>query len=282
MKKYFRIIFICLITSLFSCVTTDDPLSSLGSSTFVAKDISYGDHREQTMDIYLPRNSKGQNPVIVLVHGGAWHWGDKGDYEYSIDYYKSRGLTVVNMNYRMGSMNFTLEDKLEDIHSVIEFIYNNRDLLNVTEDLTLLGGSAGGHMVLQYGFTLGVERVDRIISYSGPTDLTNTFYRDNSLLDSIKPLFNSSNPGEEELRRGSPLYSIPSQPGPSVMFIHGNADLVVDFNDSLTLHNKLIEAGWDSSIIEIPGANHAYEGTDWNWVNSIFDSWLDEQLGKKN
>src|SRR4051812_38433597 len=33
---------------------------------------SYGPHRSQRADLYLPR-SAGPHPVMVTIHGGAWH-----------------------------------------------------------------------------------------------------------------------------------------------------------------------------------------------------------------
>lgn len=270
-----------LILSFFTlgCVSEKggNSLETLGNGIYEVKNIAYGSHREQKMDVYLPKRS-GPHPVMFIVHGGGWHGGDKSDYNYSVNGHLSQGFAVVNINYRMGNMSNTLEQKLDDIHSAVNFMYSYKDQWNISDDLTITGGSAGGHMVLQYGFTLGLDHVDRIISYAGPTDLSNPFYVSNNLIRAINALFKSKRPSEEELKQGSPLYSIPDQPGPPVMMIHGNSDLIVDFEDSKRLHQKLIDAGWDSSLIEIPDAGHEFEGTDWNWVYSIFQPWLDSHV----
>lgn len=37
-----------------------------------------GSHPQQKMNIHLPEGN-GPHPVLIFIHGGAWHWGDKGD-----------------------------------------------------------------------------------------------------------------------------------------------------------------------------------------------------------
>lgn len=277
---------ICFFLIALSCLTVqenadNDSKAILGVSIFTAKDLAYGSHAEQKLDVYLPQGKEGPHPVFFQVHGGGWHWGDKSEYEYSIEDYRAQGFAVININYRLGNMNYTIDEKLDDIHSAMSFVYDHQEEWNLSDDLTITGGSAGGHMVLQYGFTLGLDKVDRIISYSGPTDLSNPFYsKDDGLYGSISALFKGKNPSQEQLRNASPLYSIPENPGPAVMLVHGNADQIVDINDSLELHKALTEAGWDSTIIEIPNVGHDFEGTDWGWVYTIFGPWMDRQMNR--
>lgn len=267
-----------LIIFCLGCAVTkgEDPLETLGQDTYEAVDIAYGSHEEQKMDVYIPKTS-GPFPVLVIVHGGGWHWGDKSEEKYFEEYIEM-GFAVVNINYRLGDMSFTIEEKLNDIHSAINIVNKYKEYWNITDDLTILGGSAGGHMVLQYGFTLGLDHVDRIVSYCAHTDLKNPFYVNNGIYEFIQALFKSWDPSEEELKKNSPLYSIPEQLGPSVMLIHGNADTVADFKDSQRLHEKLKNVGWDSTLIEIPDVGHDFKGTDWDWVNGIYHPWLKSRV----
>lgn len=274
---------IILLAFVSACATADEGLAAgdldtLGISTFQAKDLAYGSHYEQKLDVYLPRAQNGPFPVMFLVHGGAWHWGDKSENEYSIEDYLNQGFAVININYRMGDMDFTIDEKLSDINSALSFIYQFREQWQLSDDLTLVGGSAGGHMVLQYGFTMGFNSVDRIISYCGPTDLSNPFYNSNGIDVPIAALFEAPQPSQEELQQASPFFSIPEEIGPAVIMIHGNADTTVDFMDSKKLHEALLDRGWDSTLIEIPGVDHDFEGTDWEWVYSIFGPWMERHF----
>ncbi len=41
-------------------------------------DLAYGSDPAQRLDVYLPREAKAA-PLLVLVHGGGWSRGDKGN-----------------------------------------------------------------------------------------------------------------------------------------------------------------------------------------------------------
>lgn len=284
MKLTEKVLIIILVLSLLTlgCDLYDsvEPEEALGKSIYEARNLSYGDHAEQKMDVYLPKTSE-PSPVMFIVHGGGWHWGNKSDIDY-YEQFRSKGFAVVNINYRLGDISYTLKEKIDDIQSAIDFMYKYKEQWNISDDLSLRGSSAGAHMVLLYGFNQGLNHIDRIISYSGPTDLTNPFYESNGLFKSIKALFNSKNPSEEDLKKASPIYTIPDQVGPPVIFIHGNSDRTVDFNDSKRLYTKLINAGWNSCLIELPNVDHDFEGTDWEKVDSIYTPWIDKQVWPSN
>ena len=39
--------------------------------------LKYGEHKRQKMDVFLPANYAKTDPVILIVHGGAWKYGKK-------------------------------------------------------------------------------------------------------------------------------------------------------------------------------------------------------------
>ena len=50
-----------------------------GVAVKVLRNVAYGAAKDQRMDIYLPAQASTQPaPVILMVHGGAWAFGDKG------------------------------------------------------------------------------------------------------------------------------------------------------------------------------------------------------------
>ncbi len=65
-------------------------------------DLSYGDHPTwNLLDVYRPKAEWGSRlPVIVIVHGGAWVYGDKGVYQFYGMNLARRGFAVVNCSYR--------------------------------------------------------------------------------------------------------------------------------------------------------------------------------------
>ncbi|WP_406428743.1 alpha/beta hydrolase family protein [Streptomyces sp. NBC_01589] len=72
----------------------------------VAPDASaaYGDHPDQVIDFYAPRDGRAGAPVVVVLHGGAW----RGRYDRLhvtpfADFLARRGFAVANVEYRRGS-----------------------------------------------------------------------------------------------------------------------------------------------------------------------------------
>jgi acetyl esterase/lipase len=70
----------------------------------VAKDVAYGPHPRQVLDVYSPR-SAANAPVIVFAHGGAFVDGNKNrnpEIYANVGWYFARnGVVLVNIEYRI-------------------------------------------------------------------------------------------------------------------------------------------------------------------------------------
>ena len=69
----------------------------------VLHDVAYGPAKLQAMDVYLPEHPKAA-PIILMVHGGAWAFGDKSNpqvYENKVARWVPRGFIFVAINYPM-------------------------------------------------------------------------------------------------------------------------------------------------------------------------------------
>ncbi|MFF1837805.1 alpha/beta hydrolase [Streptomyces sp. NPDC058231] len=72
----------------------------------VAPDASaaYGDHPDQVIDFYAPRDGRTGAPVVVVLHGGAWRAPyDRLHVTPLADFLARRGFAVANVEYRRGS-----------------------------------------------------------------------------------------------------------------------------------------------------------------------------------
>lgn len=68
----------------------------------VLHDLAYGPDAKQRFDVYIPPKPSG--PVLFMVHGGAWAFGDKASPDVvrnKVHYWSQRGLVVVSTNYRL-------------------------------------------------------------------------------------------------------------------------------------------------------------------------------------
>ncbi len=111
------------------------------------KNISYGPHKKQLLDVYLPENSQRPLPVIVSVHGGGWVYGDKELYSHYCMDLATRGFAVVNFTYRL-SPEHKFPCHLEDTVLAFNWVLSHgkkygMDLGNVFA----VGDSAGGHIL---------------------------------------------------------------------------------------------------------------------------------------
>lgn len=78
------------------------PVARLDGGRLI-QDVPYGEHAKQRMDIYLPRQAAGA-PVIFMVHGGAWRFGDKGAgavIDHKVAHWVTQGLVFISINYRL-------------------------------------------------------------------------------------------------------------------------------------------------------------------------------------
>ena len=118
-------------------------------TVFRYDNIQYGsDEKYQTLDVYKPINrKKGNLPVIVNIHGGAWVYGDKDLYQYYAMSLCEKGFAVVNMSYRLAP-EVSFKDQISDINDVFTWICQNKNKYGLdTENVFAVGDSAGAHLL---------------------------------------------------------------------------------------------------------------------------------------
>lgn len=115
------------------------------------KDIAYGkDSAMQVLDVYRPKDTEGNLPVIVSVHGGGWVYGDKELYQYYCMSIAQRGFAVVNFTYRLAP-EYQFPAPMEDTNSVFAWILDNKDKYGMdVANLFAVGDSAGGQILSLY------------------------------------------------------------------------------------------------------------------------------------
>ena len=121
--------------------------------------MSYGTNPAQEFDISVP-NSNSLLPLIILMHGGAWTWGDKSDVSGIAFFLAQQGFVVINMNYRL-LPNFSYPAPMEDIQMVLQWVSQNAENYGIdTTRIGMYGYSAGGHLVALYSLTQNKNYID--------------------------------------------------------------------------------------------------------------------------
>ena len=126
---------------------------ALPTGVRVARDVAYGDDARQRFDVYFPQQPPQQGrgaPVIFMVHGGAWQFGDKAApsvIENKIARWVPRGLVVISTNYRLLPQ-ATPARQAEDVARALAAAQKAAASWGADPHrFILMGHSAGAHLV---------------------------------------------------------------------------------------------------------------------------------------
>ncbi|MCP3918904.1 MAG: alpha/beta hydrolase [bacterium] len=137
----------------------------------VQRDIAYGSHPLQKLDLYRPEASGlsfRKKPVVVFAHSGGWATGSKEDIELSLhlELLIEARFQVVSVNYRL-SPEVLYPEPESDVARAIQFLRANADEYRFDPDRILAWGiSSGGVMMAALAF--GADFQD--LSSSDPVD----------------------------------------------------------------------------------------------------------------
>jgi len=119
----------------------------------VTKDIAYGSHPRQKLDIYQSPG-KSNLPIMVFFHGGGYNRGER-DYNPMVHaniltYFARNGFLGINADYRLAP-EFAWPTGGEDVRSVVEWVKKNAAQYGGNPDrIFLFGHSAGASHVALY------------------------------------------------------------------------------------------------------------------------------------
>jgi len=231
--------------------------------------VSYGADAAQKMDIYLPKDrSTAATKVIILIHGGGWTQGDKSEFTPFVDTLKKRlpGYAIININYRLanGTANF-FPTQENDVKAAIQFIYDKRNEYLISDKYVLLGASAGGHLALLHAYKNTTPvKIKAVVDFYGPTDLVDMY---NNPINPLVPLLLLQVTGGTPTTHASlytqsgPINFVNAQSPPTII-LHGGADIVVPFSQSVLLRTKLLTFGVTNQYVFYPTENHGWVGAN--------------------
>jgi acetyl esterase/lipase len=106
--------------------------------------LAYGSDPKQRLDIYLPKVSSRNAPVLLHLHGGGFVEGDRADYGFLAPAFVKRGVIMVMASYRLVSNGFTLLDAVADAKAAIKWVYQNIARYGGDPDSIVLSGHSAG------------------------------------------------------------------------------------------------------------------------------------------
>jgi acetyl esterase/lipase len=137
------------VYALLGCLGVVALLVSQALALPTLRDLPYGTDPKHRLDVYLP-SAPEKAPVIVLVHGGGWRFGDKANepvWRNKVAHWTQSGAIVVSVNYRLMPQANPLE-QAKDVARALSYVQAHAGEWGGAPDrLILMGHSAGGHLV---------------------------------------------------------------------------------------------------------------------------------------
>lgn len=150
-----------------------------GGLTEGARDVAYGPHPRQRMDIYIPQGGGSTpKPVVFFIYGGSWANGAKETYVFVGEALSARGFVTVIADYRLvPEVRFPVF--IEDGALALRFVRDNIARFGgAPRNLHLMGHSAGAYNAMmltldeRYLSAVGMRSSDvrSTVGLSGPYD----------------------------------------------------------------------------------------------------------------
>ena len=234
----------------------------------VRRDLQYGQVGDigLKMDAYVPP-TEGLHPAAIIVHGGGWVTGDR---QWSVSPLfqplEQAGFAWFSISYRFANDVLQFGAAVEDVQQAIHYVREHASEYRIDPArIVLIGESAGAHL----GTLAAMREPDAlagVVALYCPSDLETLAQNARFIPDAVRQMLSSGGLAKlflNRLRDLSPINHV-RQGLPPFLLIHGTADSVVPFDQSLRFRAKLREAGVPCDLVEVTGGGH---GMRW-WQQS--------------
>jgi len=270
----------------------------------VERDIQYvpGGDEAQRLDLYLPENPSARPlPLVVWIHGGGWRGGSKAGSPSAGMI--SKGYVAASVEYRF-SQKALFPAQIQDCQAALRWLRANSKKYNFDPDhIGVWGSSAGGHLVALVGTSGGKkafasiggnedqsDRVQAVCDYYGPSDF-NAVMQQAEDDKNVKNIFKFNTPGDpysgligvplgSDKQKGdavSPVHYV-SKDNPPMLILHGTADALVPYAQSVELAAALREKGVEVLLQTLPGSGHGGPAFGKPAVSAMIEKFFDKHL----
>lgn len=250
--------------------------------------------RSQLLDLYRPKEIDQPVPVVMWVHGGGWKNGSKD--RCPAAWLTEHGFAVVSINYRLTD-EAQWPAQIDDCRAAVRWIRQNAEGYRLDGNhIAAWGGSAGGHLVAVLGTGDAPadekisSRVQAVCDWYGPSDLLtmppNVLVQGRTAEDlansnGAKLLGGTVRDLPEVAKQASALYQV-SADDPPFLVMHGAADPQVPLEQSVRLHDSLLQHGVSSQLQVIPEAGHGGKEFQAPEVREVILQFFDSHLKSSN
>lgn len=212
------------------------------------------------LDACIPEGARNA-PAVIIVHGGGWVAGDRRANVLPLfEPLSQGGFAWFSISYRFATDVTQFGAGIDDVLSAIEFVRSHASQYAIDpKRIALLGESAGGQLAAMAALRLPETRpVQAVVALYAPTNLAglaqNSNYIPRAIRDSVR-----GTPFESFLLAGltrlSPLHHV-RRTMPPFLLIHGTADSLVPFQQSVEMCNRMRQAGASCEVLPVSGGGH--------------------------
>lgn len=216
-----------------------------------------------TLD-YYPSRIAGDRPCVIVIHGGSWSGGDSRQLPELNSYLAIRGYNVASINYRLAPK-YQNPAPIEDVHAALTYLTKHAAELRIdTNNFVLLGRSAGSQIALLAAYTLHNKAIKGVIDFYGPADMVWGYSVPSNplVMDSRKVmrdyLGGSYQQAPQKYVASSPIEFVDRQ-SPPTLIIHGQNDVLVAYEHSRRLNQKLQQNNIKHFWLQLPWATHGFD-----------------------
>jgi acetyl esterase/lipase len=225
-------------------------------------------HNADLRIAYYPASTSGKRPIVVLLHGGGWRFGNYLQTGKWPELLTNRGYHVVSVQYRLSSETYhTWLDAPADVHDAVTFLKQNAKELSVdTKQIHLLGQSAGGHLALLEAYRF--NSVNSVMTLYAPVDLTLDY--ETSRDKSAELDFIGGPPAQYPQRYAAlnPLSYVRSS-SPRSLLIQGTRDDLVSSDSALQQSEVLASKNVPYVLVMLPLTGHSFENQNGGLATQI-------------
>lgn len=214
-------------------------------------DVVYDRPSGQALDIY--GTGAGLRPVFVFLHGGYWRMLSRHDSAFMAGMLERHGIATAAVDYELAPK-ATLAEIVRQVRESVGFLWREGARLGIDPDRIYIGGSsAGGHLAAataaggwQRASGVPEDIVKGALPISGLFHLApiaGSFVQEWLQLDA------------QSVRALSPIEHLPQRGGPMVV-AYAEHEAAGFKRQSEAFHRRWLEAGFESTLLELPSRNH--------------------------
>ncbi len=227
------------------------------------------DGQELLVDFYRPAAGPGlpppPRPCVVVIHGGGWDGGDRGQLPEWNHWLVARGYQVAAISYRLAPR-WRWPHQGDDVRTALAWLKTHAGPLGLDPTrFVLLGRSAGGQIASAVGYGAQDPAIRGVIALYAPFDMPFVWSvsRGDDVLNSrnlMQQYLGGPPDGDRQADYLSASAQALAQAGsPPTLLVHGVPDTLSWVRHSERLATRLQELHIPHYYLRLPWATHAFD-----------------------